>query len=84
MTTTGAPLTEGSVAALQRLKDGDKLLREKNRSRVYWKNDNVTLHHLTMKNLTECGALNGNVGGDGTTTFTISPVGRTLLKDHEK
>lgn len=75
-------LTEGAVVALARLKDGDMLEREHNRSKSTWISDGKYFHHFTFKILKSVGAIQVVTGRDGFTTFGISEKGERLLEPH--
>lgn len=74
-------LTAGAVEAIRRLQRGGRLLRDKNRSRVYWDGGDETLHHLTFACLQEFQALTFARGDEGRSLFTLSESGAKLLKE---
>lgn len=80
MAATDVQLTDGAVTAIARLKGGDKLERERNRSKVTWTKDGETLHHLTFKNLESVGAIEKVEGRSGYDTFGLTAKGRKLAK----
>lgn len=72
-------LTEGAVESLQRLVGGDVILKERNRSKITWKSNGETLHHLTFKNLLLHEALVKKTVND-TDQYTLSAAGRKLAR----
>lgn len=81
MSATAVRLTPGAKVALGRLAKGEKLEQERNRSLIQWTGGNrESLHHLTFKNLDECGALKIVKGRPDHTTFAISAKGKKLAE----
>jgi len=71
-------LTDGAVIALARLKSGEKLQRQRNRSKMTWIGTGESLHHLTFKSLDQAGAIKAVKGKVGFSTFGISAKGKRL------
>jgi len=71
-------LTDGAVVALARLKSGEKLQQERNRSKMTWVGTDESLHHLTFANLKQAEAIKAVKGKAGFTTFGISVKGKRL------
>lgn len=76
-----ADVTAGSLVALRRLRDGDRLAQAVDRLVVRFRDDE-SLHHFTFKNLLAIGALKRVKGARGFRTWKISNRGRKILDEN--